>query len=302
MKKHTPTDQAWFWRDPAIAHLEMRFSSYDSRTFPKHTHDSYSIGLVEKGESVFYYQGAHHRIGPGQIALIPPGEVHSCNPQPGSGWRYRMFHLDSGWLHRLAQEIAGSRDARPVFPGPIAEDRIVSGRLLHLFALLQQGSLEIAEKENALYEAFSSLLIRLGQCHTPAVEPVEQPLAVLRAEDYIRANLQETISLETLADQAGLSPYHFLRIFKAAKGLPPHTFQTQLRIDLAKKLLSRGEDIADVAYRIGFSDQCHFSRKFRQFTGATPRQYKMAETHRPKPGRRHPVYRNNVQEMMTESW
>lgn len=302
MKKPSHADQAQFWRDPDIAQLEMRFSSYDSRTFPKHTHDSYSIGLVEKGESVFYYQGTYHRIGPGQIALIPPGEVHSCNPKPGSGWRYRMFHLDPLWLHRLAGEIAGSRDARPVFQGPIAEDRIVSGHLLHLFALLQQGSLDIGEKENALYEACSSLLIRLGQCHTPPIEPTGQPLAVLRADEYIRANLQDTISLETLADLAGISPYHFLRIFKAAKGLPPHTFQTQLRIDLAKRLLSRGEDIADVAYRTGFSDQCHFSRKFRQFTGATPRQYKMAETHMARPGQMHPAYRNNVQEMMTEPW
>lgn len=278
MKKSTHTDQTQFWRDPDIGQLEMRFSSYDSRTFPKHTHDSYSIGLVEKGESVFYYRGTYHRIGSGQIALIPPGEVHSCNPETGSGWRYRMFHLDSLWLHRLAEEIAGRKDVRPVFHGPVAEDAIVSRRLLQLFALLQQGGdISIAEKESAMFAAFSSLLIRLGKCHSLTVEQPEQPSAVLNAEDYIRANLKSQISLETLAGLAGLSPYYFLRVFKAVKGLPPHTFQTQLRIDLAKKLLSRGEDIADVAYHTGFSDQCHFSRKFRQFTGATPRQYKIAD-------------------------
>jgi AraC-like DNA-binding protein len=275
MRKNTQTDQAQFWRDPDIPALELRFSSYDSRTFPKHTHDSYSFGLVEKGECTFFLQGADHRIGPGQIALIPPAEVHCCNPDGDSGWRYRMFHLEPAWLHRLAEETAGRAGARPVFSNPVAEDAEVAGHLLRLFALLQQGG-EIAEKQSAMYEAFSSLLIRLGNCRTPTREMPAEPAAVLIGEEYIRDNLENSISLETLATLTGLSPYHFLRVFKAAKGLPPHTFQTQLRIDLAKKLLSRGADIADAAYTAGFSDQCHFTRKFKQFTGATPRQYQKA--------------------------
>ncbi len=275
MQKAKKTDQVHFWRDPDLAGLEMRFSSYDRRTFPKHTHDSYAIGLVEKGESRFFLRGAYHRIGPGQIALIPPEEVHSCNPRDNCGWRYRMFHLEPAWLHRLAGEIAGRDDARPDFHAPVAEDSHVSGHLLSLFNLLQHGG-EKAEKESAMYEAFSSLLIRLGKCRPPSSTASAKPAAVLLGEEYIRANLESAVSLETLAGLAGLSPYHYLRVFKAAKGLPPHAFQTQLRIDLAKKFLCRGEDIADVAYRTGFSDQCHFSRTFRLFTGATPRQYKIA--------------------------
>ncbi len=157
----------------------------------------------------------------------------------------------------------------------MAEDADVAGHLLRLFALLQQGG-EIAEKQSAMYEAFSSLLARLGNCRTPTREMPAEPAAVLIGEEYIQANLETTISLETLAALSGLGPYNFLRVFKAAKGLPPHAFQTQLRIDLAKKLLSRGADIADVSYIAGFSDQCHFTRKFKQFTGATPRQYHKA--------------------------
>lgn len=275
-RQYSRTDRAKFWRDPEIPALEMRFSSYDRRIFTKHTHEWYSIGLVEKGRSTFYFRGAHHGIGPGQIALIPPGEVHSCNPEGNFGWRYRMFYLDPAWLHRLAGEITGEDAARPVFHGPVAEDTLVSEHLLSLFNLLQQRC-DIAEKESAMIETFTVLLIRLGNCRSPSVDQPVQPLAIRCAEDYMRANIASNISLETLAELAGLSPYHFLRVFKAVKGLPPHTFQTQLRIDLARKLLSQGEDIADVAYRTGFSDQCHFSRKFRQFTGATPRQYKLAD-------------------------
>ena len=275
METNTSKDWAQFWRDPEISALEMRFSSYDNLIFPKHTHDSYAIGLVEKGNSVFYYRGANHPIGAGQIALIPPGEVHSCNPEDSSGWRYRMFYLDPPWLHRLAEELAGRKGVRPNFAGPVADDRTVSSQLLHLFSLLQQDG-DSAEKQGALYETFSTLLCRLGKCPSPPRSLPRESAAVRLSEEYIRAHLEDTVSLDRLAELTGLSPFHLLRVFKAAKGLPPHTFQTQLRIDLAKKLLSRGDDIADVAYAAGFSDQCHFSRKFKQFTGTTPRKYKVA--------------------------
>ena len=275
MKKPPGSDWAQFWRDPEISALEMRFSSYDNLIFPKHTHDSYAIGLVEKGNSVFFYRGTYHPIGAGQIALIPPGEVHSCNPEDSSGWRYRMFYLDPPWLHRLAEEIAGKKGVRPDFAGPVADDRTVSSQLLRLFSLLQQDG-DFAEKEGTLYETFSTLLGRLGKCHCPSPSLPRDSAAVRLSEEYIRAHLEDTVSLDRLAELTGLSPYHLLRVFKSAKGLPPHAFQTQLRIDLAKRLLSRGDDIADVAYAAGFSDQGHLSRKFKQFTGTTPRKYKMA--------------------------
>lgn len=275
MDKHQPAARPQFWRDPAIAGIELRLSSYDRRTFPKHSHDSYAIGLVETGESTFFIRGGHHRIGAGQLALIPPGEVHSCNPAGDCNWRYRMWHIAPELMHGIAEAVAGT-GARPCFRSPIANDHIVWGHLLHFSTLLRCGSGYGGEREEAMYASLSSLLIRLGECR-PRTDTARQPTAVRLAEEYLRANIEETVSLETLANLTGLSPWHFLRLFKAAKGLPPHAFQTQLRINLARQLLRQGDEIADVAYRTGFSDQCHFSRKFRQFTGATPGQYRAAQ-------------------------
>lgn len=274
-ERDSGSGSAMFWRDPRLPGIELRLSSYDGPTFPRHSHDSYAIGLVESGTSTFYYRGGCHRIGAGQLALIPPDEIHSCNPENGLSWRYRMWYIDPGRLHGLAEEVAGT-GARPCFRAPVADDRTVAGRLLHCSSLLQDDGSDAGEREEAMYAFLSCLLIRLGECRPPA-DTARRPAAVLLAEEYLRDNLDETVSLETLADLSGLSPWHFLRLFKAAKGLPPHAFQTQLRIDRARRLLRRGEEIADVAYRLGFSDQCHFSRKFRQFTGATPGQYRTAQ-------------------------
>ncbi|MGB5233189.1 MAG: AraC family transcriptional regulator [Desulfoprunum sp.] len=275
MDKQLPAGMPRFWRDPAIAGVELRLSSYDRRTFPKHSHDNYAIGLVETGESTFFFRGGSHRIGAGQLALIPPGEVHCCNPAGDSNWRYRMWHIAPGLMHGIAEEVAGT-GARPCFRSPIADDHIVWGHLLHFSSLLQNSSGNAGDREEAMYASLSALLIRLGECR-PRTDTARQPAAVRLAEEYLRTNIEETVTLETLANLTGLSPWHFLRLFKAAKGLPPHAFQTQLRINLARQLLREGDEIADVAYRTGFSDQCHFSRKFRQFTGATPGQYRAAQ-------------------------
>ena len=81
------------------------------------------------------------------------------------------------------------------------------------------------------------------------------------------------MSLDDLAGSVGLSRYHFLRVFKQATGMPPHAFRTQRRIDLSRKLLRQGMAFSQVALESGFSDQSHFTKRFKQFTGATPRQY-----------------------------
>lgn len=63
-------------------------------------------------------------------------------------------------------------------------------------------------------------------------------------------------------------------MFQAATGLSPHAYQNQLRVDLGKRLLAEGMDLSRVAAEAGFADQSHFTRVFRQYTGATPSQYR----------------------------
>ena len=96
------------------------------------------------------------------------------------------------------------------------------------------------------------------------------------AREYLADNVAEKVSLEELSGVAGVSRYHLLRLFKNGTGLPPHAFQTQLRVERAKVLLRKGWAPVQVAMETGFADQSHFTHKFRQFTGITPRQYQTA--------------------------
>jgi AraC-like DNA-binding protein len=79
--------------------------------------------------------------------------------------------------------------------------------------------------------------------------------------------------LATLSEQSGLSRFQVLRAFKRRYGMPPHAYQLNVRIALAKKALRAGRKPAEVAADYGFVDQSHFSRHFRQLVGVTPAQY-----------------------------
>jgi AraC family transcriptional regulator len=75
-----------------------------------------------------------------------------------------------------------------------------------------------------------------------------------------------------MAAAAHLSPYHFARQFKAAKGLPPHRYVIARRAERARQLLQRDGDLtlAEIAARAGFSDQSQFSHHFKHIVGVTP--------------------------------
>ena len=259
-----------------LRYLEARYSRYKAISFPKHTHDTLSIGIVEQGQSSFYYRGKMNSIGPGGIAFIHPGEVHACNPQADSGWTYRMFYVDPYWMRRIADEATSRRGDIPSFSDPVIQNPTFFHALAHLHSLLESPTNKL-EKESSVYTIFTQLIAHYGNRTPTSRARDKEPHAVKIALEYLSDNVAQNISLEELSALTNLSAYHFLRVFRNTVGLPPHAYQTQLRINLAKRLLAQGEDIVQVAYDTGFTDQSHFSNKFKRVVGATPRQYKLAQ-------------------------
>jgi AraC-like DNA-binding protein len=104
------------------------------------------------------------------------------------------------------------------------------------------------------------------------------PRALQRIREYIEEHLTENIELETLAVIAGLSKWHFARAFKQSVGTPPHCYLIQRRLQRAQELLAETDlSLAQIALQSGFSDQSHFSRRFRLFFGATPRSFRWSK-------------------------
>jgi transcriptional regulator GlxA family with amidase domain len=99
-----------------------------------------------------------------------------------------------------------------------------------------------------------------------------------RIQEYVDTHLSENVELPVLAGIAGLSVFHFAREFKRTAGIPPHSYLLGKRIERAQNLLSRTDlSLSEIALASGFSDQSHFTRRFRQILGTTPREFRWSQ-------------------------
>jgi AraC family transcriptional regulator len=96
-----------------------------------------------------------------------------------------------------------------------------------------------------------------------------------RVTDWMAGHLAEKFSLPRLAEQAGLSEFHFNRLFKRATGIPPSQYQIQLRMDAARRLLRETKkSVITIANEVGYSNPSHFAQLFRKETGLSPADYR----------------------------
>ena len=110
--------------------------------------------------------------------------------------------------------------------------------------------------------------------------------ALRRVQLFVEANLSRRISLRDLAARAGLSPYHFLRTFKASAGMTPRAFVEQRRIEQVKRLLTDSpRSLAAIAVEAGLGTQSRLTTTFKRHTGFTPGVYRRGRTGRVAPRR-----------------
>ena len=96
-----------------------------------------------------------------------------------------------------------------------------------------------------------------------------------RAVAFIQDHLSQDLTLDGMAEQAGMSPFHFSKAFKAATGQSPLQYVISARIDLAKVLLKTTDlTVAEIAYRTGYGDLSRFGQHFKKRVGATPKAFR----------------------------
>jgi AraC-like DNA-binding protein len=98
---------------------------------------------------------------------------------------------------------------------------------------------------------------------------------ILRVQAYIDSNLHRTIHIQDLSAVARRSPAHFSRKFKLAVGASPHAYVVARRLERACHLMVSGtEPLSEIALKVGFSDQAHLCRLFRQAFGQSPASWR----------------------------
>ena len=181
-----------------------------------------------------------------------------------------MF-IDPSVLERAADEWG--QPGRPYYSYASSQDPMAAGALRRVSALVGRQATAL-ERQGAFAELLDLILSRYVEKGRALSDPVVHR-GLRRMRDLIRERCAEDLTLDALAAHAGLNKFYALRAFKHAIGAPPHAFQRHVRVARARELLRTGQSSTEVAYALGFCDQSHFVRCFRQITHQTPRQYQV---------------------------
>ncbi|MCW3480754.1 AraC family transcriptional regulator [Neisseriaceae bacterium JH1-16] len=269
MSSPAATEFTRFFRADDIGTLECQAARYVDYSFAPHFHEEYVINTLLDGVQSYAYQGGQYRAGRGALVLVNPGAVHTGKAGSDGGWAYCGYFPSVALMRELAEQLAG-RPVEPFFRDTVVIDPELAERLERLYRILSDSD-DALLRESWLYAVLGDVVTRHMLGHTP--QAIQARHSVERVRQLLADRLADNLSLTELAATVGLSPYHLNRSFRIAYGLPPVAWRNQLRLTRGRALLAQGVPSGEVAGRLGFADQPHFTRAFRQALGITPAAY-----------------------------
>ncbi|MBK1852323.1 AraC family transcriptional regulator [Marinobacter sp. 1-4A] len=283
MNRPTST-QPVFWRDSELPHVELRQVS-DGRTvcYAPHTHTQWSMGAITGGESTFEYVGRQYHVSEGSLVFMNPEWVHACNPVDYQPWAYLMLYVDASWLASLRFRL-GFLDA-PVWQDihcDVTTSAVLYSGFQALADRLLDNGVSSEQKEHDVEAFLSEVMVSISGAAGQAEKPFPPaPESLRELARYLDVHCTDELSVEWMAERAGVSPSHLVRVFRKYYGMTPHAYQINRRVQLGQRAIRQGAPIADAALAAGFFDQPHFQKAFKRLVAATPGQYS-------RPPKRHP--------------
>ena len=266
-KQQARTD---FLRLPHLANLELLHASNLTHDYPPHIHEQQCVVLVHHGSETTTVRGIAHTALPGSLFILNPEELHSSVSVDAE---YRVFKVQAAEFQRIAGEGLGFTSGPPYFTDFVIHDPSMFRSLMNLYLKLEQNDSHL-QQESEFISAMATLLERHShKASARQTNTVKEDRKVEMIREYLKAGYNENISLSQLTELTNLDRFYLLRVFANKVGVPPHEFQTQLRIAHARELIRRGHSLSDAALQTGFFDQSHLSRHFKRIVGMTPGEY-----------------------------
>lgn len=245
------------------------------RSFGRHTHDQYGIGVIDRGGHVSLSDAGQVEAVPGDLILVNPGEVHDGRPLDAAGRTWRMLYFEPRWVDALQVDITQGDDAAFALHAPVISEPRLRALFDAAFAHVtdENGDLSHMAFDAAALEVMTRLVEALG--HRRALAQCS-PASLARVRDMIDTDPAQPFSLAQLAQAAGLSRFQLHRGFLRAFGVAPHGYILHRRVALARRLLKAGAAPAQTALAAGFCDQSHLNRAFARQFGVSPGRYRLA--------------------------
>ena len=234
-------------------------------------HARYAIAVVVAG--IFCYRSPTGRavMTPGSLMLGNAGSCFECGHEHSEGDRCVSFWYDVDYFERLAAD-SGARGPRARFTLPrVPPLRALSSLVVRAGAGVLDPQ-QVPWDELAIDLASHSVEFGARVGRNGARVPLNAEARIVRTLREIDRHPDADHSLASLARQAHLSPYHFLRTFGRIAGVTPHQYVRRTRLrHAATRLLAEPEKVLDIALDCGFGDVSNFNRAFRTEFGGSPR-------------------------------
>jgi len=237
-------------------------------------HDTFTASLVAGNPSMnatWSYRGRKQHVGAGQMQLMEPGEAHATtNVSEPASFFVIWWHPD---VLRRASESLGVQGAVHLKVSQ-TDHPVLQASFRGLLTGVRQADDSTLIEQHFL-DSTLQLLELCGERRPPSRPPGTHP-AMSRVRARLHDEFTETLSLERLAEEVGLSKFHVARCFKEATGVPPHQYQKLLRLQSARRHIERGLCVREAAAASGFADEAHLSRSFRDWLGVSPGTWRKA--------------------------
>ena len=235
-----------------------------AEAFPAH-----SISYVRKGSFGCNCRGRFHELVTGSILVGYPGDEYVCTHDHVVGDECLSFFLAPEVVDAIGDERLWQIGAAPPLP-----ELMVLGELAQAAA---EGRSDIGLDEIGHVLANRVVEVVSGCGRKRATVTARDRRRAVEAALWLDAHSHRDIALEDAALEAGVSPFHFLRLFSDVLGVTPHQYLVRSRLrHAARRLADDDSAITDIAYDVGFGDLSNFVRTFHRAAGASPMRFRQA--------------------------
>lgn len=255
---------------PSMTVSEFRCDAGPEDTPFAECRTGHSIAYVRSGSFGCHCRAGFFELVAGSMLVGAPGEEYTCTHEHVCGDVCLGFFFSED----LVDALGGRREIWQVGATPPLPELMVLGELAQTAA---DGNSDLGLDEIGQILAGRFVDAVSGKARKPATPTARDRRRAVEAALWIDDNSHAELDLEQAARQAGLSPFHFLRLFSAVLGVTPHQYLVRSRLRHAARRLTE-DDIAitDIAYDVGFGDLSNFVRTFHRAAGMSPTKFRQA--------------------------